>query len=277
MMTPADVERSYRIDRSWLSTWEFTFGLRDYTRSELRLTAETYDAALRELDDLFGDLLAALDDAGYLDDTIVVLTSDHGELLGEHHMLDHQYSLHEPVLRVPLVVLAPGRVAPGREAAPVTTLDLFPTLLGLLGVDDGEPTGAARDLLAPHSDRIRLAEDPASSTVGISHVLAAHPGWDPTPFRREQRALYQGPFKYLWGSDGRHALYDVLADPGENSDRSQAAPQRAAKLRAALDARVARLAPCTASAAPSGHSPEETELLRSLGYVDARPPADGTR
>ena len=85
------------------------------TRSQL--TRATYDATLLELDELLRDLLEALREAGHLDDTIVILTSDHGEQLGEHHMLDHQYSVYQTVLHVPLVVRAPGRLAPGPRAA----------------------------------------------------------------------------------------------------------------------------------------------------------------
>ncbi|MDP7571592.1 MAG: sulfatase-like hydrolase/transferase, partial [Myxococcota bacterium] len=78
--------------------------LGDYSRAELAVTRATYDATIRQLDDLFANLLSALEERGYLEDTVVVLTADHGELLGEHHMLDHQYALHEPLLRVPLVI-----------------------------------------------------------------------------------------------------------------------------------------------------------------------------
>lgn len=267
MLEPAAVERSYAVDRSWLPMWEYTFGLRDYTRAELATTRATYDAALRQLDDLFADLLAALDERGFLEDTVVVLTSDHGELLGEHHMLDHQYALHEPLLRVPLVIHAPGRVEPGREERPVSTLDLFPTLLGLLGLSAPDD-GTARDLLAPDPERRRIAEDPSGARVGLAQVLAAHPGWDPSRFRRSQRALLDGGWKYLWTSDGRDALYDLRADPGELRDRSAEDPERAAQLRAALEAELSALSRC----APTGErgpelSPEEASLLRELGYV----------
>lgn len=272
MLEGRDVARSYSVDRSWLATWEYTFGLRDFTKRELRITRATYDAALRELDDLFADLLAALDAAGELDDTIVVLTSDHGELLGEHHMLDHQYSLHEPVLRVPLVIHAPGRLAPGRETAPVSTVDLFHTVLELLGVSPPAKPPATPSLRSPSSQRVRLAEDPSSSTVGLSHVLDAHPGFDPTPFQRKQRALYDGPWKLLWGSDERHTLHHVERDPGEEHDASGEAPEELARLRATLDAAVARMQPCTPSGAAPAPTPEETRLLCALGYIDAGDP-----
>jgi arylsulfatase A-like enzyme len=95
-------------------------------------------------------------------DTVVVLTADHGELLGEHGLLDHQYSLYQPLVRVPLVLHAPGRVEPGVSDRPVMALDLYPTLLELAGLPlpAGEQS-QARSLLDPAPDRARLAEYPA--------------------------------------------------------------------------------------------------------------------
>ena len=268
LMEPATVARSYTVDRSWLPMWEYTFGLRDYTRAELATTRATYDAAIRQLDDLFANLLEALDAQGYLDDTVVVLTADHGELLGEHHMLDHQYALHEPLLRVPLVVHAPGRIEPGRDPRPVSTLDLFPTLLELLE-QPAPRQSAARSLLTPDTARPRIAEDPSGSNVGLAQVVAAHPGWDPSPFQRRQRALLDGDWKYLWSSRGDEALYDLGTDPGELQDRSADEPERTAQLRAALRAQLAALARCQPNgrAAPAV-APEEAALLRDLGYLD---------
>ena len=190
LMSPEDVERSYRVDRSWLTMWEYTFGLRDYTDAELELTRATYDAALLELDELLRDLLGALDDAGYLDDTVVIVSSDHGEHLGEAHMLDHQYSLHQVLLHVPLVVYAPKRMAAGHETRPVATFDLFPSVLELTGV--AAPAGLrsrAVSLLTPQPERRRVAESPATSFVGIAQVKRIHPDFDPTPFQRSLRSL----------------------------------------------------------------------------------------
>ena len=113
----------------------------EYSDDEITLTRATYDATLLELDELLRDLLEALREAGHLDDTIVILTSDHGEQLGEHHMLDHQYSVYQTLLHVPLIVRAPGRLAPGRESRPVMSFDLFPTLLELTGI--AAPPGLA--------------------------------------------------------------------------------------------------------------------------------------
>jgi arylsulfatase A-like enzyme len=269
-MAPDEVDRSYEVDRSWLPMWEYTFGLRDYTEAEIALTRATYDATLAELDDLFAELIESLEADGHLDDTIVVLTSDHGEHLGEQHMLDHQYSVYEPLLRVPLVVHYPSVITPGRESRPVMNFDLFPTLLELTGVDP--PAGLdsrAVSLLRPADERVRFAEDPAFSKLGVRVVQQQHPDWDPSPWQRNLRTLVEGDRKLIWGSDGRYELFDLGEDPLETQDLSDHAPDEASRLQEVLDAYFASLADCESGGAQFENlSPEQRELLKSLGYLD---------
>jgi arylsulfatase A-like enzyme len=272
MMSTEDVARSYRVDRSFLSMWEYSFKLRDYTQEELELTRATYDAALRELDDLFGDLLEALESQGHLEDTVVILTSDHGEHLGEQHMLDHQYSVYQPLLRVPLVLYAPARVDAGRDSRPVMNYDAFPTVLELAGValPEGLSTRAV-SLLSPRPGRPRFAEDPEPFGVAIRRVQERHPHWDPAPFQRRLRTLIDEDTKYLWASDGRHALYDLGRDPWEERNLLESRPVLAHQLEEQLAGYYATLAHCTpmgrADATEEAASPQERRMLRALGYL----------
>jgi arylsulfatase A-like enzyme len=272
LMSEEDVGRSYRVDRSWLRVWEYTFGLAEFSDEELELTRATYDATLGELDDLFAELLETLDDEGFLDNTVVVLTSDHGEHLGEQHMLDHQYSLYEPILRVPLVIHFPSRFAPGRDDRPVMNMDVFATLLELAGLEIPAGTRAV-SLLDPEPSRVRLAEEPARTTVGMPPVQQRHPDWDPSPYQRQIRALTDSPHKYIWGSDGRNALFDLEHDPGEERNRIEDDAEVAARLAAALEKQRAGLARCDAEADEIPvDSPDERQLLEELGYVESDEP-----
>ena len=269
VMSEDEVARSYTVDRSWLSLWEYTFGLREYSDEELALTRATYDATLLELDELLRDLLSALEREGFLENTVVVLTSDHGEHLGEQHMLDHQYSLYQPVLRVPLVVRYPERFPAGHESRPVVNFDLFPTLLELARVEPPHGASRAVSLLHPLAARARLAEEPASSEAGLATVKARHPEWDPSPWQRGLRAWVEGPHKLIRGSDGRRELYDLATDPLERHDVASERAGELAPLESALSAYCDGLAPCPPSV-PGGRvlSPQEHEMLRGLGYVD---------
>jgi len=270
LMTPQQVDDSYQVDRGWLKMWEYTFGLREYDDEEIELTRATYDAALLELDSMLEELLGELGRRGQLEDTIVILTSDHGEHLGEQHMLDHQYSVYQALLRVPLIVHYPERFAPGREDRPVMNFDLFPTLIELTGIDaPDDQQSQARSLLDPPQQRRRLAEDPAFSPLGVRIVSQLHHDWDATPWKRIQRTLIEGTDKFIWGSDGRTELYDLAGDPNETRDLTPERPARAAEMQLALAQYYDSLQHCSEPAEEiEVLSPEQLELLRSIGYVE---------
>lgn len=267
----ASVDASYRVDRSWETIWRYTFRRRELGDRELELTRATYDAALLELDELFANLLVALERDGHLRDTVVVLTADHGEHLGEHHMFDHQSTVYEPVLRVPLVLHHPARIGAGRRSDPVMNVDLFPTLLALAKVKppDGLRT-AARDLLAPPppdaDERARLAEETAIESTGVEAMRQIDPSFDATPWQRSQRALYLGRYKWIASSNGARELYDIDADPGETRDLAELRALDAAMLGDALAAATRDLPGCEGRATLEVGD-EERALLESLGYA----------
>lgn len=274
MMSAEQVERSYLLDQSWQTCWEFTLGLRDFPPEDLEVLGATYDAGLAGLDELFDRLTAALSAGGFLEDTVVIVTSDHGEHLGEHHLFDHQYSLYEPVLRVPLVVHYPARFEPGRDTRPVSNFDLFPTVLELAGVAaDGagpatETRGGAVSLLHAPDERTLLAEYPAAYTTVFERYRIAErfPNWDPSPWRRRLRAMIVASDKLIWSDDGRPELYDLTADPRELDNRAVREPEFAARMGERLSRTVASWVPAAASAPTAPLSQEHQERLRALGY-----------
>ena len=202
-------------------------------------------AADAELGRLFDDLEAM----GLYDDLLVVLTSDHGEMLLEHGATLHG-SWWEQVLRVPLVVKWPGAERAGAVTRRRTSaMDVMPTLLAAAGLPaDADLPG--RDLRSP-------ARRP---------VLADN-GW---------LAVYDGPLKAVVGAEGGDRLYDLAADPGESRDLAAERPAELARLAAAAAAWRAseerlldRLGRRRDPAAPSPLTPEEEERLRALGYLGA--------
>ncbi|MBP6875616.1 MAG: sulfatase [Candidatus Eisenbacteria bacterium] len=275
MMSPAQVARSYEIDRSWASQWSFTFGLADYDAEELAITAATYDAAIAELDDLLRDLLQGLEKAGDLENTIVVITSDHGEHLGDHHMLGHQHSLYNGLIRVPLIIRYPRAFPAGRDPRPVMTHDLFPTLLALAGVAVPPSLGGgAVDLTRAPETRTRVSECLGIFRDPFAAVAQAHPGWQPTAWERELRAIVEGPDKLIWSSNGRHELYDYLGDPAEQRNLAAEQASDVARLTGLLNERLAGIEKPAAAGDLPPMSPEHRERLRSLGYIDPSAPAD---
>lgn len=285
-LTTKDVDASYSVDRSWGKIWEYTFGKSEFSDRDLELTRATYDASVLELDELFGSLIASLDANGNLDDTIVVLTADHGEHLGEQHMFDHQSSLYEAVLRVPLVISYPGHVPAGRRSDPVMNHDVFSTVLGMVGVDPPEGvTLSSRDLFASRDDttpRSRLAEETTAESTGVRAMKRLNPEWDATPWIRTQRALYSGRYKWIEFSSGEPEMYDWRADPDETRNltamRAFDAAQLQDQLRALSAAHEAPACPEPQALMDSAEevSARDRELLQALGYLPGDETTDGT-
>lgn len=196
-----------------------------------------YDASIHYLDARIGELLDALEERGALDNTIVVVTSDHGEEFFEHGLLDHGNSLYLQALGVPLVVRYPPAVPAGRRVAEAVSLrDVPRTIVELagLGDDDGLPGTS----LAPlWSDASAPWTDPVLAS------LSAKP-WDVQswyPLREgSQRSIVVEGQHLIVSSDGFVELYDIVADPDEQMNLAElpAYRGRVAELTTRLDAAV---------------------------------------
>jgi arylsulfatase A-like enzyme len=262
MLTAEQVPASYDIH---MQPWDYTFGLFEHSAEELELINGVYDAALAELDDRFAELLAGLESTGHLENTIIVLTSDHGEHLGDHHRLEHQFSLYEGLIHVPLIIHYPRRFAPGRDPQPVSGLDLFPTLLELAGIEVPESSKGV-SLLSPTEDRLRLAEYPVAH-ASVDNAARRHPEWDSGPWRRLLRAIYRGPMKLIVADDGHKELYRFAEDPLESKDLIESEPEVAKQMSEHLRTFVSSLDRWDPEGPPPEVSPEQFERLKALGYV----------
>jgi arylsulfatase len=235
-----------RLHADWLT------GVRD-----VRFPLARYAGEVSSTDAEIGRLRAELTRLGISDRTIVVLTADHGESLGEHGIWFEHLGVHDPVVHVPLLVSAPGRVAPGRRPDPVSSLDVAPTVLGLAGLSV-PPSMRGRDLL----------RDAKGSPLVVSEAV-----------RREQVAVVQGRWKLvrtersLSYTDayerqaGTVELFDVETDATEVHDLAAEEPGRVAELRAALDAWLdVHRAPPPPSV-PAGKR-DTLDDLRALGRIE---------
>jgi choline-sulfatase len=170
------------------------------------LTARhAYFAAISYVDERIGEVLAALRGAGLADETIVVFTADHGEMLGERGLW-YKMSFFEPSVRVPLIVWAPGRVPPRRVAEPVSLLDVAPTLLGLAAHPDA-------DEIAAELDGASLAQLlDGRATAGPRDVVSEYLAEGVTsPAFMIRRGLH----KFVSCSTDPDQLYDLARDPNE--------------------------------------------------------------
>lgn len=268
LLTPAQVEATYSTEFSWKDTWAYCFGLYEYPPEQLDTLRDVYDAALLELDGLFAGLVAELRARGLDDNTVIIVTADHGENLGEHHLLDHQYGLNQALVRVPLIVRYPARFAPGRDRSPVMSMDLFPTLLELGGVAVPElGVRHAQSLLAPKATRVRVSDYQKPFPKPLAAVRKEYPQLDVSRFESGLiSATEAGRWKLVQQLGGPAALYDLQADPRELRDVSGENPEVAQRLREGLGRLLRSVRPIGQPTEGADRDAEHQKMLQSLGY-----------
>jgi choline-sulfatase len=222
-----------------------------------RYAGRLYDGEVAWSDELVGRLDAVLAETRLRDDTLVVVTADHGEGLDEHGEAVHGFFVYETTLHVPLIVRGP-RVTPGTRINGVTrSIDVMPTVLDLLGLANATPAVSGRSL-APALTGKALTDEP---TFAESLTPLIHYGWS------DLRALRDGRWKYILAP--RPELYDLDRDPGELKNLADAEPARARAYRSGIEQqlRLEQAAQRRAGSASAAVPPDMLEKLGALGYV----------
>jgi arylsulfatase A-like enzyme len=218
-----------------------------------------YDAEIRYTDHTLGRMLAQLDAKGLLDHTVVAVTADHGEEFLDHGGKGHGNTLHQEIIRVPLILWSKSLLHAGRVVeVPVSLADVAPTLLELTGLAPPERADG-RSLLA-------LARGETSEHPPVYSVI-----YDRRFGRLSAASLRQGDRKLIYRAmPPAWQAYDLAADPGERGWT-----QMDWQLQAELERRV-REAPVVGSGAQGEASPDPAttlrkdiaDRLRALGYLE---------
>lgn len=246
-------------------------GVKMLSPRDLARLRALYSAEIHTVDEIVGGFLDRLAALGLADDTVVVLTADHGDQFGEHGKVGHSESLHNRVLQVPLGFRGSG-VARGTSDAPVQLVDVMPTLLDLLGL----PPAADRDgrSLAPLLRGQTLAPAAAYSEQRSSRGECERAGLD-DPCRLDRYAVQTQRFKLISSRvPPFERLYDLRADPLETRDVKEEHPEALAEHRALLDRYRALEVEGEDGAAGSGAAEIDADTLhrlRELGYLGAGP------
>jgi arylsulfatase A-like enzyme len=236
----------YRESRRWrprLGT--LYFNLNGRSADARPRASQLYDGEVAAVDAALGRLLDALDRRGDAARTLVVVTADHGESLGEHgYFFEHGAFPYEATLRIPLIFRGPGISQGRRISGPVSLLDVAPSVAALVGVDWSDPSGV--DLSA----RLRGSE-PGLVAGADGRVVFGESGsaLRPQNPRRNSGGRRSGrvaegrePFRYLRDgrfvavrTSGKVALYDAERDPGLRTDVSAEHPEEVGRLTARLE------------------------------------------
>lgn len=243
----------------------------DMDPRDLQHLIALYDGEIRYTDEHVGKVLDRLRALGVLDDTIVVVTSDHGDEFFEHGTKGHAKSLYDEIVRVPLVLRFPRRVLPGRRhAEQVRLMDVAPTILGLAGVP------APADFGTPQMPEPYRSVDLTPWLAGDrpAETFPRLPAFsESTAFLGPKWSLRSDGFKLMRFPSRRQdgALFDLRADPGEKRNLLPQKPP-APPMLGALDASfdrwfgLARNEPTRA--VETIPSKKHEARLRALGYLE---------
>jgi arylsulfatase A-like enzyme/Flp pilus assembly protein TadD len=229
----------------------------------LAVPGDPYAGEIAFADSEVGRLLGAIRTRWPDGRTLVAITSDHGESLGEHGEPTHAYSIYDATQRVPLLLAGPG-VPKGRVVDDLArTVDVAPTLLALA---HAAPL-AADDAIDGRDVTPLLRGRAAASRIAYVETLATQMSFGWSPLLGLRTATHK------WIRAPRPELFDLRADPGEMRDLAASEAGLAQELDAELTRRLASARPIAFADAPTA---EESARLAALGYVSGAPGADET-
>lgn len=191
-----------RIQRTQLSNW----GIEDWSWEEWAVYLACYYGVISQYDDAIGRVLAALDESGQRDDTIVIYTTDHGDAAGSHRMMDKHYVMYEEEVRVPLLVCMPGSETPAGETSDAWVshyLDLGPTILEACGLPPMPQTQGVSLVGELDGTTDRRRDQIFSEYNGQQFGLYT------------QRMIRDEQYKLVWNPTDVDELYDLKNDPWE--------------------------------------------------------------
>lgn len=202
--------------------WDPSVGHNNMNEENIREEIDAYDGALTYLDHELGIFFQKLEEMNLSENTLIVLTADHGEEFGEHGVFDHGNSLYLPSLHVPLIITFPGRIPMGvRISRPVSLKDIPATIVELVD------SSAAPPFPGPSLAQLWRQPIDTATTTGtpllaeVNHATG-HPAWFPVS-KGNMKSVFYNNLCYIKNGDNTEELYNFLEDPWEKHDLAQQA------------------------------------------------------
>jgi arylsulfatase A-like enzyme len=222
-----------------------------------------YNLGTANVDKGIGEILGYLKELRIYDNTVIVVTSDHGEFLGEHRLFGHGTDIYEETLRIPLLIKEPGQRRGDSETTYVCCVDLPHLILERLA------TPFARRCME------MFPYQPGKHPVMAEQYYALYSLLESKAyghrFRRVRRAVFDGPYKYIASSEGANELFNLKTDDEGAKNLAEAMPAKCDELQQQIAALVAN-GPSTPEIPPPDIAPAELdegalEELEAIGYV----------
>lgn len=267
-----------------INPFHYNSGLKQVTREQCELWHSYYDAAIMHIDREIGKFFERFRRLDRQGNSIIIITADHGEMLGEHHnIVGHTLCLHDNLIHVPLLISHPDYPKGLVVEDVVQTLDLFPSLLEWADIPNNSVHEAqvkrprlSSAISNPGSvNGLAFAEEDYTDSYNlIDGLLRVNPNLDPKKYPHKQVAVRSANHKYVWFNDRPAEFYDLSADPEEANNivqtRDGANRLVLQELAAALNSWTAQLDefPPESVAEKLVLDDKMVKRLRDLGYVD---------
>lgn len=230
-----------------------------------------YDAEVVALDAQVGRLQRTLEKLELADDTLLVLISDHGEEFFQHGFVGHGKSLHQQVLRVPMILRLPNRVPAGRRISdPVGLIDLGPTISELAGIGYPYDRAPARSLVNEIMGTATGPARPVFSELRATSVACEDPRTDfakPCPY--DAVSVREGSFGFIHRAvAGSSELFNYEDDPEERSNVARRRAERTAYFESLVSEYRSEVEATKMRSEPKRIDPDIQEKLKALGYVE---------
>lgn len=252
------------------NAWRYITGKEDMDPRDFEILRSLYTAAIKYLDDQIGHLRELLERENEWEDTIFVITADHGENIGDHELMDHQYSLADTLLNVPLIVRG-GPFEQNQISNQLVQLpDLAPTLLDAVDIEDERFCNDCQGTsFLPGSEPREFAVAEYMAPQPTMEALEQRVGVLPEfvyEYDRSLRTIRTSEWKLIRGSDGSKRLFDLRNDPAEAVDVSREHPEQVTRLENELDSWLASFEQSDRSGEVT-MTQETEQRLEDLGYL----------
>jgi len=254
------------------SMWAHLAGRIEFDEKDFRILSDLYDGEIAFADDCVGQILDCLSGSGIMDETVMIVTSDHGENIGEHGRIDHNLSMYETTLHIPLIIRYPRLFKPGGVSGELVNLvDIAPTILDLCGFSGGKRTHSSVEMSLAREERPRRSFVVASNErplSGIGLMKGKYPEFDTNSIDYKMRAIRTTRHKLIWNMGRNIELFELTTDADELHNLADKQVEVCKGLQKMLHdwMRQMRLHPDVTFF--ESRDIESLEVLRSLGYVE---------
>jgi arylsulfatase A-like enzyme len=248
--------------------YSYMGGRLELTEEEFTLVRSWYSGAVAYIDYRIGEIVETLKTIGAYDNTLIIVTADHGENFGEHHLAYHLFCLYDTLMHVPLLMSCPALLPRGTTVSGLVSLtDIVPTIIDVAGLKERQDHLQGRSLV-PFEER-RYNDHVFAEFGRPYHMLhrlnAEFPGHEFSRFDKGLQCIRTEEYKLIVSSNGEEELYRLRDDPLEVSNRSDELPEIAVDLRAKLTKWRASMDGDPASELEADDE-SVMQSLRDLGY-----------